>query len=237
MITAVPDGRREPSRGRLIALAEAGQLSVEILDGLDVVLVEFLPRDQKRLHLDDLAGVLACNEQGKRPQRDFTDDSGIGCGSRDPGAALLADLLDVRSRNVGGIDLDLAGDSGFDRAELHAAREFVVRRKHHGNFGMGAQDCGRLRRNGRRGVRVDGTPHRFFLDPRIGFLDLGPHFPTQLQRPETGDENIAGVELVPVLLERLVENLASDVVKAGNAELIGRLMDDDDPRDLRRLRR
>ena len=43
------------------------------------------------------------------------------------------------------------------------------------------------------------APQRAFsLDPGIIFLDLGPNFIAQIERPEAGDIDVAGVELLPL---------------------------------------
>ena len=46
------DGSGQPRRRGVIAVAEARQLLVEVLDGLDVILFKRLARDQEGLDLD-----------------------------------------------------------------------------------------------------------------------------------------------------------------------------------------
>ena len=57
----------QPGRSRLIAVSKAGQLGVQVLDCLDVVLVEVGLRDQKGLYLDQPAGVLTGDRQCQGP--------------------------------------------------------------------------------------------------------------------------------------------------------------------------
>src|ERR1700733_3934545 len=45
-------------------------------------------------------------------------------------------------------------------------------------------------------------------------LDVGPFFAPEFQRTKTGDENVAGVEFIAVLLQRLIQHLAADVMIA-----------------------
>ena len=58
-------------------------------------------------------------------------------------------------------------------------------------------------------------------------LDVGPYFPAQFKRAEAGDEDIAGVEFVAVLLQRLIEHLARDVMIALRDERHLRIADID----------
>ena len=67
------------------------------------------------------------------------------------------------------------------------------------------------------------TAFSWMLGMRL--LDVGPHLSPQFERTEPGHEDIAGVELVAVILQRRIEDLTGDVVIALRDERHARIAD------------
>jgi len=72
--------------------------------------------------------------------------------------------LDIGSRNIGAVDLDLVGNPCLIGTELYATCELVVGRENNLDLRMSTQRCRSLRGDGGCGIGVDRAPLRLFND-------------------------------------------------------------------------
>ena len=158
-----------------------------------------------------MAGVFAGEQHGEGAHRDLADDGRVGSGGGGPGGAGFAHGGDIRGRDVGRVDLDGGRQAGLVDGDLHALGEFVVGREHHGDIRVGRDHRTRLVGDG----IGDGVVHRAELgglvDARILLLEFLPGLVAAIERGDAGDIDIARLEAVAIVLDRLFQRQTGEV--------------------------
>src|SRR6476620_2631726 len=203
--------QRHPCRQRDISAVELRQLGAERFHVLDVGVPQLRLRDQRGLYNDVAARVFACQQHRQSAYRYAADHGRIGGGGRRPTTPWLAHRDDIRSGNIGRVDLDLRRELRVVDGHLHAAGKFVVRSKYHGNVRMGRQRQARLRGD-RFGNRVIyGAERRYFLNARILYLECFPGLIAAVERGDARDVDEAGFEAFAIIPDCLLEDEAGKI--------------------------
>src|SRR6476620_11473431 len=203
--------QRHPCRQRDISAVELRQLGAERFHVLDVGVPQLRLRDQRGRYNDVAARVFACQQHRQSAHRYAADHLRIGGGGRSPTTPWLAHRDDIRSRNIGRVDLDLRRELRLVDGHLHAAGKFVVRSKYHCDVRMRRQRQARLRGD-RCGDRViPGAERRYFLNAPILFLECFPGLIAAVERGDARDVNEAGFEAFAVIADYLLEDEAGEI--------------------------
>src|SRR5450830_1098230 len=202
-------GHGNPRRTRHIGrIAKGRNLLRQIADVLHVQVHQLLAGDQGRWHQYLVPGVFTGNQHRQGTDADGPRHLRVDrCGSG-PGATRFFHDLDIRSGNIGAVDLHFRTEPGFVDGDFRAFGELVKRREDHADPRVGAQHGAGLvgHRIGNRWI--EGTEASLLDDARIRRLDLAPDFVTALHRGKAADIDIPGIETRAVILQRLIQRQA-----------------------------